>query len=247
MPETFESQNLSEAFFNDVNLHKARFENVNLSGASIRNANLENFTISDAYIKGMTVFGFDIEKLISDALDRQDPERVRLRMTDPYDPECVRSVMQRLDEVRKSFCQMLLAADPLLLSTRPSPQEWSVVEIVRHLLYAEDLYLNRRILGNQVPWNPMGLLPDFVKGDPAYAGVGSQPKEDIRELLEAWEGIHAQTMDFVNSATAERLREPIRDLGYGEGKAGDVLNGMAHHDLEHIRQAEETFKSLQKN
>jgi hypothetical protein len=247
MPETFENQDLTEAFFHNVNLHNARFEDVNLSGASIRNANLENFSIEDAYIKGLTIFGFDIYQLLSDELDRRDPERVYLRMTDRYNPENVRLIMQRLDEFRQAFRKMLLATDAALLTTRPAPKEWSVVEIVRHLLYAEDLFLNRRILGNKEPWNPLGLLPDFLTNDPAYGGVGSEPTEDIAKLLEAWEVIHAHMRDFIASVTEDGLRSPLRDLAYGNGSVGDVLQGMAHHDLDHIRQAEDAIKLLQTN
>jgi len=245
MPETFENHDLSQALFHNVNLQNARFDDVNLSGASIRNANLENFSIDNAYIKGFTMFGFDIYQLISDELDRRDPERVRLRMTDRYDPSDVRIVLRRLDEVRQTFRQALLATDPGLLTARPAPGEWSVVEIVRHLLYAEDLFLNRRILGNAEPWNRLGLLPDFLTNDPAYAGVGSEPTEDIARLLEAWEAIHARIRLFVASVTEAELCSPLRDLAYGKGTVGDVLQGMAHHDLDHIRQAEETLKSLQ--
>lgn len=245
MTETFEHMNLGAAVFHDVNLAQARFEDVNLSGASIRNANLENFTIEDAYIKGMTIFGLDIEKLLSDEFDRRDPERVRLRMSDPYDPECVRGVMQHLDEVRHSFRQILLAADPTQLTTRPSPREWSVVEIVRHLLYSEDLFLNRRILGNAELWNPLGLLPDFLQGDPASAGVGSQPTENIHLILDAWESLHECMRLYLASVTVEQLHGPLRDLAYGNGTVADVLRGMPQHDLVHIRQAEAAIKSIQ--
>jgi hypothetical protein len=245
MNVTYENQNLSEAFFHNVNLQNARFEDVNLSGAAIRNANLENFSIEDAYIKGLTIFGFDIYQLLSDELDRRDPERVHLRMTDRYNPENVHLVMQRLDEFRQAFRQALLATDAALLTTRPAPGEWSVVEVVRHLLYAEDLFLNRRILGNAEPWNPLGLLPDFLTNDPAYAGVGSEPIEDITKLLDAWETIHTHMRDFVACVTEAELRSPLRDLAYGNGTVGDVLQGMAHHDLDHVRQVEETLKSLQ--
>jgi hypothetical protein len=244
MNETFENQNLSGATFHSVNLQKARFDDVNLSGASICNANLENFSIDDSYIKGLTIYGFDVYQLISNELDRQEPERVRLRMKDRYNPENVRQVLQHLDELRQDFHRWLLETDPSLLATRPAEGEWSVVEVIRHLLYSEDLFLNRRILGNQEPWNPHGLLPDFLEDDPAYAGVGSQPIEDIGTLLNAWDAIHARMSDFVASVTEAVLRRPLRDLAYGHGTVGDVLQGMAHHDLDHIRQAEKAVRSL---
>lgn len=234
----YDYEDLGGAVFHNVHLGQAKFEDVNLSGASIRNANLENFSIEDAYIAGMTIFGLRVDLLISAELDRRDPERVRLRMSDPYDPECVRRVMQRLEEVRRLFRETLLAAEPGLLTPRPAPDQWSAVEIVRHLLYAEDLFLNRRILGNAEPWNRLGLLPDFLIGAPAYAGVGSEPTDDLDKILEAWEALHARIRHSLAEVTVEQLRSGLRDLAYGQGTVGGVLQGMAQHDLLHIRQAE---------
>jgi hypothetical protein len=241
MPETFENIDLSEAVFHNVNLAGANFKDVNLSGASIRNANLENFSINDAYIKGMSIFGLDIEQLISAEFDRRDPERVRLRVDDPYDPECVRAVHARLDEVRREFHELLLKTDPQRLTARPAPEEWSVVEVVRHLLYSEELFLNRRILGNDESWCPLGLLPDFLVGDPDYAGVGSQPSTDIIQILDAWERLHARMRAFVAGLTVEQLHYPLRDLSYGTGDVAAVMKGMPQHDLVHIRQAEKAL------
>ena len=246
MNETFENKDLGGALFHNVNLGGAKFDDVNLSGASLRNANLENFTIEDAYIAGMTIFGLRVDLLISDEMDRRDPERVWLRMSDPFDPACVRRVLQRLDEVRRSFRETLLAAEPGLLTVRPAPDQWSAVEIVRHLLYAEDLFLNRRILGNTEPWNRLGLLPDFLISDPAYAGVGSEPTDDLGKILESWEALHAHMRHYVAEVTAEQLRSGLRDLAYGQGTVGGVLQGMAQHDLDHIRQAEAALSGKDK-
>jgi hypothetical protein len=242
MNEAYENQDLSGAVFHNVNLSKAKFKDVNLESATIRNANLHNFYIEDAYIQGMTVFGFDVYQLISDEMDRRDPERMCLRVSDPYDPECIRAVYAHLEEVRRGFYATLRAADPQRLIARPAPEEWSALETVRHLLYAEDLFLNRRILGNSEPWCPLGLLPDFLVSDPAYVGVGSQPSSDLEEILAAWTALHARLQAFVAGVTVEQLKAPLRDLAYGEGVIADVLRGMPIHDLTHIRQAEATLK-----
>jgi uncharacterized damage-inducible protein DinB len=186
----------------------------------------------------MTVFGFDIYQLISDEMDRRDPERVRLRIRPPFDPEGVHRVHARLDEVRQAFYEMLRAASPARRNARPSPSEWSALETVRHLLYSEDLFLNRRILGNQEPWCLLGLLPDFLEGAPAYAGVGSQPSTDLEEILAAWTALHARMQAFVAGVTEETLHHPLRDLALGEDTVANVLRGMSLHDLDHIRQAE---------
>lgn len=238
MNEKFENCNMAGVLFHNVNLEQAEFNDVNLAGGRIHNANLSNFKIDDAYIKGFTVFGFQIDKLIEAELDRRDPERVRLRMTDCCDPECVRVVLQHLGEVRTGFKAFLRATEPDLLISRPAPDQWSAVENLRHLIFAEDLYLNRWLLQNDEPWCEHGILPAFLAGDARYAGVGRQPCDDVDTLLSAWEAIHARMMAFVAGVTQEELKRDTSQLDFGQGTVGKVLQTLAQHDLEHIRQAE---------
>ena len=244
MSETFENRNMAGVVFHNVNLEGAVFDDVNLSGGRIHNANLTNFNIEDAYIKGLTVFGFRIDELIEAELDRRDPERGRLRMADCFDPECVRAVLQHLGEVRAGFRTFLREANPALWSTRPDPENWSVIENLRHLIFAEDLYLNRWLLQNNEPWCKLGLRPAFLADNPNYAEVGSQPSEDIETLLAAWEAIHAHMMAFVATVSAEELHRDTSKLDFGQGTAGRVLQTLARHDLEHIRQAEAAVAQL---
>jgi hypothetical protein len=244
MSETFENRNMAGVVFHNVNLEGAVFDDVNLSGGRIHNANLGNFIIEDAYIKGLTVFGFRVDELIEAELDRRDPERVRLRMADCCDPECVRAVLSRLCEVRAGFSAFLRGADPALLSTRPDPENWSAIENLRHLIFAEDLYLNRWILQNDEPWCKLGLRPAFLADDPRYADVGSQSSEDIETLLAAWEAIHTRMMSFVATVSAEELHRDTSKIDFGQGIVGRVLQTLARHDLEHIRQAEAAVAKL---
>jgi len=244
MKETFENRNLEGSVFRNVNLHHAVFEDVNLQEVSIRNANLKDFSIDNAYIKGLTVFGLRVDLLIEAELDRRDPERVRLRMADPYAPESVQTVMKRLDEVRGEFCDTLRSEGPGLLVTRSSPEQWSVIEIVRHLVFAEDLYLNRWILRNDEPWAKLGLLPAFLADDPKYSEVGSEPTEDLETVLAAWETLHTGTQKFVAGLTPEKLQRDTSDVDFGQGTVGQVLQGLAQHDLDHIRQAERVIATL---
>jgi len=236
--DEFAHCDLSGAVFRDVNLYGARFEDVNLGDASIRNANLGGLQIVDANIVGLTIFGIPVDILIEAELDRRNPERVRLRLTDPHDPEKVHAVIEHLDQVRGHFSEVLRAADVHSLVTRPSTDKWSALEHVRHLVFAEDLYLNRWILRNTEPWNRLRLLPAFLAGDPNYADVGSQPTDDLEAVLVAWEEINARVRAFVADVTTAELRRDTSDIDFGQGTVGGVLQGMARHDLHHIRSAE---------
>ena len=115
---------------------------------------------------------------------------------------------------------------------------------MRHLLFAEDLYLNRWILRNDKPWNRMGLLPAFLAKDAAYADVGSQPRDDLEAILAAWDEVHVGTQAFLTDVTAEDLQRSTRDVDFGQGTVGQVLQGMALHDLHHIRQTEAIIGGL---
>jgi uncharacterized damage-inducible protein DinB len=234
----FRRVNLGEALFNDVNLEGAEFDDVNLGEATIHNANLSNLSIDDANIRGLTIFGIRVDQLVSAELDRLDPERVRLRMQDPHDPESVRVVMERLEQVRSEFRERLRATPAKLLVARPGEEKWSAIEHVRHLLFAEELYLNRWILRNDRPWSKHGLLSAFLANNPQYADVGSEPTNDLETVLAAWDDIHASTLEFLANLSSEKLRQDTSDVDFGQGTVGHILQGMAQHDLHHIRQVE---------
>jgi uncharacterized damage-inducible protein DinB len=246
MSQTYEHCNMAGSVFRDVNLSGATFEDVNLAGATIRNANLEGLRIEDANIAGLTVFGFRVDELIEAECDRRDPERVRLKVRDLCDPEAVHEVMARLEELCAAFRQRLRATDAGLLAARPNADEWSALENVRHMLFAEDLYLNRLILRNDRPWNRLGLLPEFLQPREGYEDVGRESSDDLETVLAAWDAVHADMRAFLADLTPERLQSLARNLdGTPRGTVGEMLQVLARHDLEHIRQAEAVLAALE--
>ena len=102
------------------------------------------------------------------------------------------------------------ALDVELLTAPPLPGEWSALDNVRHLLFAEDLYLNRWCLRNDKPWCAQGLLPAFLADQPGYTRVGSQPSDDLEAVLAAWAELHAETWRYVDTLTPEALRRDTR-------------------------------------
>ena len=238
MSERFENRDMAGTLFHNVNLHKATFDDVNMEGVQIYNANLKDMTINDANIAGLTIYGMRIDQLIEAELDRRDPERTRLRMSDVFDPEEVRRVLARLEQLRAEFYTRLRDTPSDVLNAHPGPDRWSALEHARHLVFAEDMYLNRWLLRNNQPWCTLGFLPPFLDGNPAFADVGTEPTEDLETVLAAWDAIHAGTQAFVAEITPEILKRDTSDVDFGQCCVGGVLQGMAKHDLEHIRMAE---------
>jgi hypothetical protein len=234
----FRRVNLGEASFNDVNLGAASFDNVNLRDASIRDANLANLHIENANIAGLVIFGIRVDVLIERELDRRDPARAELRMGDIHEPAEVHRVMTRLDHLRRAFYEMLRQMPGDELTQHPGPDRWSALEHVRHLVFAEDMYVNRWLLRNDKPWCGLGHLPPFLAGNPAFADVGQEPTDDLEIVLAAWDRVHRDLQAYLPTITPEVLQQDTSDVDFGQGTVGAVLQGMAQHDLAHIRMAE---------
>jgi uncharacterized damage-inducible protein DinB len=251
MNQRFEHDNMAGAVFNDINLGDAIFSNVNLGGATftninfegvlITNANLHGLRIEDANISGLTVFGFNVGGLIEAERDRSDPERAALRMGDVHDPNCVREAMNRLEQRRAKFRARLRACDPAPLNAAPTPGEWSALQTLRHMVFAEDLYLNRYIMRNDQPWNPHGLLPAHLLSDPAYAAVASAVDNSLETVLQAWDEVHTATRTLLQEITPARLRQDAPEFDQQPCTVGNVLQLLARHDLDHMRQAEKAL------
>lgn len=247
MSETFERRNMEGSVFREVNLGNSKFEdvnlggasfkNVNLAGVSIRNANLVQLNIDGADVNGLTIFGIRVDELIEAELDRKDPERASIRIHDYFNPQEVREVMARLDQLRAKFCEVLRSKDADLLATRPEPEEWSAIEVVRHLVGAEDDYLNHWILRNDKPYIRLGLPPSHIASE-LVAEMEIEANVDLETLLVAWENIHVGTRKFVAGVTDEELRRETGNPGLAKKTVGSLLQLLAHHDLLHIRQAE---------
>jgi hypothetical protein len=236
--ESFQHRDMSDSVFRDVSLRRSVFDDVNMAEVTIRRAYLANLSIDDADITGMTVFGIRIDLLVEAELDRRDPWRARLRMADPQDPVCVRAVLEHLGRLRGEFSTLLRSATRERLTARPAPDRWSAVENLRHMLFVEELYTNRWLLRNGAPWSRLGLVADFLAGNPTYADVGGDPTDDLDGILAAWEAIHSCTLEFAASATREDLLRDTREFDPGQPTAGRVLQGLVRHTHSHIRQAE---------
>lgn len=167
-----------------------------------------------------------------------------LAVADPYNPLYVRGMIQRLDDIRSDLFQLLRTTPKEKLTVRPKPKQWSALEHLRHLVFAEDLYINRWILRNQTPFSNLGLLPGFLGGRPGFKEVGTAPSKDLQQILDEWTRIHELTISFVSKAESADLKQDTSDIDFRQGDVGHVLEGMAKHDLHHILEIEEAIAAV---
>ena len=162
-------------------------------------------------------------------------------LADRHDPDQMRAMVRRLDQIREDLCRLVRSTPLDALTRRPGDDKWSALEHLRHLLFAEDLYVNRWILRNDTAFSGLGNLPDFLRGRPGFETAGADPTTDVEKIIHEWAAIHKLTLAFVTDATADQLTTDTSDIDFGQGTVGGVLQGMARHDLHHIRCIEQAI------
>ena len=91
---------------------------------------------------------------------------------------------------------MLRSPDSRILARRPANGDWSIVENVRHLLFAEQLHLGT-FLPQGFEWSKVGLTGMTAK---RFAAVGKRPTKDIEKVLREWDEVHEPIRTAAKSA-----------------------------------------------
>jgi len=104
------------------------------------------------------------------------------------------------------------------LALGPESGEWSVIENLRHLLYAEERHLLRRLTPG-FTWTPLGLP---TRGIVKRSGAGSASSDDLDEVLAAWDATHARVLAALRSSAPGSVPE-------------DFLDGNLRHLRAHMR------------
>jgi hypothetical protein len=123
--------------------------------------------------------------------------------------------VEQIDRERGRLRKMLLSKNPTLLSRRPPSGDWSIIENVRHLLWAEQRHLGRFLPG-PVQWSRVGMTG--FRGR-EFADVGTKPTANLEEVFTEWDEIHKSVRRAVKSAT---------------GDVAAALTGNHKHLLYHI-------------
>jgi hypothetical protein len=118
-------------------------------------------------------------------------------------------LLRELNEAKATLYALLAAHDAEGVAVRPASGEWSVVENVRHLLYAEEKHLQKLI--PDFKWSRIGLP---TAGLVRRAGAGTESTDDLAEVLAAWDAVHGKVRLDVLPAeeTARALDRNLRHL-----------------------------------
>ena len=92
--------------------------------------------------------------------------------------------------------------EPAALATRPSNGDWSAIENVRHVLYAEQHHLARFVPGG------LGLSPLGLPQGRFAAITGTDARTDLSAVFGEWERVHAAAcagIDLARPGVADQL------------------------------------------
>jgi DinB family protein len=107
-----------------------------------------------------------------------------------------------IDRQRARLRKMLRSQDPRVLARRPTNGDWSIVENVRHLVFAEQLHLGG-FLSDKVEWSRVGLTE---RTRPEFASVGTRPTNDVEKVFAEWDAIHIPIRKAMKSAGGDIQR-----------------------------------------
>ena len=241
----FEDVYLTGAQFRDVDLRNARFRLVDLTGASIRGAELVDVELYGE-LRNLCVNGVDVVPLVEAELNRRYPDRAKMQPTDVAGFQQAWDVLERLwagtvDRAR-SF-------PPELLHERVDG-EWSLIENLRHLVFATDAWVTRAILGEPSPWDPLDLPHDEMPDTP-----GVPRDREARPSLDEVLALRADRRATVRQALAELtqeqldgMTEPVTEPGYPESESFPVrrcLQAVLSEEWEHRMYVERDLDILE--
>jgi hypothetical protein len=229
----FQRVDLTGAEFHAVDLSHARFRGVDLTGVVMRGVELVDARI-DGEIQNLLVNGVDVAPLVYGELDRRDPDRAKMRPSDPAGFGAAWDIVERLWD---GTVERARGLDPGLLHESVDG-EWSFIETLRHLVFATDAWVRRAVLGDPSPWDRLDLpwdeMPD-IPGIPRDRQV--RPSlEEVLALRRDRMGTVRTVIDGLTDASLATRTEPVEGPGWPPPKSFEVrecllivLNEEWHH------------------
>jgi uncharacterized damage-inducible protein DinB len=243
MPD-FIGDDLSGSRFERVDLSGARFRAVDWRGVVMSGVEMVDVRI-DGELQDVVINGVDVAPLVEAELDRRDPDRAKMRPTDPAGFREAWDIVERLWD---GTVQRARGLDPDVLHESVDG-EWSFIETLRHLVFATDAWVRRAILGDPSPWDPLDLPWDEMRDTP-----GIPRDREVRPSLDEVLGLRRDRMATVRAVvdglTEESLAahtEPVEGPGWPPPESfpvRDCLLVVLNEEWHHRKFAERDLDAL---
>jgi hypothetical protein len=249
----FIDDDLSGSRFDGVRMHHVRMRRVDLTGLEVRGAllrdtrligvDLHRVEITGELVE-VTVNGIDIGPLVEAELDRREPDRVKMRPTDPAGFAEAWALLAGLwdDTVRRARS---LPAEQL---DRHVAGEWSFIQTLRHLNFATAAWVGRGVLGDPMPYHPLDLPWDEAPHWPEIE-LDREARPSLDEVLRVRHERRAMATAVIRALTHDRLAETVCRPAPGwpvldDFPVADCLRIVLNEEWEHRRYAERDLAVL---
>jgi uncharacterized damage-inducible protein DinB len=241
----FERVDLSGAEFLASDLCRARFRGVDFRHVVMSGVEMCDVRI-DGEFKNLVLNGVDVAPLVEAELDRRDPDRVKMRPTDPAGLREAWDIVERLWDDTVERARRL---DPELLHESVDG-EWSFIETLRHLAFATDCWIRRALQGDPAPWHPLDLPWDEMPDTPGVPR-DRQVRPSLDEALELRRDRMATVRTVIDGLTEESLAahtEPVEGPGWPPPESfpvREVLLVVLNEEWHHRKFAERDLDALE--
>ncbi|HVJ98920.1 MAG TPA: DinB family protein [Acidimicrobiia bacterium] len=238
MVEHFDDTDLSGAQFRNVNLTGARMRSVVMNNVKITDALLMNFDI-DGLIQNVTVNGVDVTNYVVSELNRMYPERGLLHAADSAE---LRDAWELVDSGWKATIERARSLPESRLHESVD-QEWTLVETLRHIVFATDKWFTAPVLGE--PYDPMGL-PNTGSDNLAFLGIDDRAQPSFDDAVAVREDRAARVANYLATVTDTELNQPCAVLGAGNPNVRTCLHVVLDEVWAHNRYANRDLDVLEK-
>lgn len=140
-------------------------------------------------------------------------------------------IADTLDTLPTMLRVLLAPIEPEALRSRPEPGEWSVMEVIGHLIATDDGAFR-------------GRIEAIIAGEPEIAGFDPWAAinerdfgtESLDSLIEELADERARSVVFLRSIDPDLLTLTANHANHGSFSAADFALEWPYHDQEHLRQ-----------
>ncbi len=177
--------------------------------------------------------------------DIRNVPRESPRIADLLDPESVRAALSLFAEVDAAFVKWLTSLPGELGVTRPEPESWSLLEHMRHLLFANQLHFCHWVVGPFSDFSPLGLASSHLADRPLFAEVGTAIDPSLTEVIAERAMIRHQINEFAKTLTSAMLSLDVKKRD-GPDVLGKAFQGLCWHEFGHFRCCDEAVRKLKR-